>query len=266
MKSLRKRIRSLLPHRRLADPDTLMNPAHRTAPRKRPRTKAVKEFNGAVNFDLKAIFVAVPKTGTTSVREQISPKGPYFLPFPHLSILQIRDALYAFELMRALRQNKGFPTGAVSSDADIRARARATFESFFKFSSVRNPWARAVSLYYRSEGVKVSEKMSFAEFCEHHVYASDTCLNPTLHRNQIDWITDEEGRIAVDYVYKIEEFAQKIDEIRDRSGGRLRLAALQSNVNARSRSGGYRDLYDDHTRGLIARHFERDIDSFGYVF
>lgn len=243
-----------------------MNLPNRTTHKKRRRKKVAKEFNDAVNFDLQAIFVAIPKTGTTSVRTQISPKGPYLFPFPHLSILQIRDALYAFELMKSLRQNRAFPTENLVSDTDVRKRARGMFETFFKFSSVRNPWARAVSLYYRNEGVQISETMSFEDFCERHIYASDTCLNPTLHRNQIDWITDEGGKIAVDYVYKIEEFAEKTDEICERSGGRVRLAPLQDNVNARSRSGSYRDLYNNHTRNLIAKRFERDIDTFGYVF
>lgn len=241
--------------------------ARKRAKRRPLQSRAVPpQLNGAINFDMEAIFVAVPKTGTTSVRAQLSPGGPYLYPFAHLDICQIRDILYAYELMKALRQNKTFPTQNVSTDAEIRERARAMFENFFKFSSVRNPWARAVSLYYRSEGVQISDKISFEEFCERHTHASDTCLVPTLHQNQIDWITDESGKVAVDYVYKIEEFAEKIDEIHERSGGRVRLKPLQNNVNARSRSGSYRDLYNDHTRKLIAKRFERDIDGFGYVF
>lgn len=250
-----------------ADPDAPGRGRRNNGGKRKGRHRAVpKQLNGAVNFDMRTIFVAIPKTGTTSVRDQISPKGPYLVPFPHLSILQIRDSLYTFFLMQACRRNTGFPTEGVRDDAAVRRQARETFEGFFKFSSVRNPWARAVSLYYRSEGVKLSATLSFEAFCEHHLHASDTCLNPTLHRNQIDWLLDEQGAVAADFVYRIEDFAERIDEIRERSGGRVSLEPLRSNVNARSRSGAYRDLYTDRTRSLIARRFERDIDEFGYVF
>jgi len=226
-----------------------------------------KELNPAVNFPLRAIFIAIPKTGTTSIRDQISPPGPYLVPADHLNLMQVRDALYPHLLVQALNRNRGFPTEGVPSDADVRAKARATFEGFFKFSSVRNPWARAVSLYYRGEGVQVpTEEMSFAAFCERHVYASDTCRKPTLHRNQLDWIVDETGEIAVDCVNKNEELDRGFDEVRERTGGRIDLAALRRNVNARSKSESYRELYDDATRALIARHFEKDIDTFKYVF
>lgn len=111
-----------------------------------------------------------------------------------------------------------------------------------------------------------TEAMPFAAFCERHLYASDTCRKPTLHRNQADWITDETGRIAVDCVYEVEELDRGIEEVRERTGGRIDLSALRRNVNPRSKSESYRELYDDATRALIARHFEKDIDTFGYVF
>lgn len=237
--------------------------------RRRKRRKAMRRhLNDAVNFELETIFIAIPKTGTTSVRDQIAPRGTFLVPFPHLDLMQVRDSLYTYLLLRTLNRNRRrFPSVGVPSDADVRAQARAVFERFFKFSSVRNPWARAVSLYFRDEGIKkLSETMSFEAFCEQHLYASDTCLNPTLHQNQVDWIVDERGEVAVDYVYKIEEFEARIDEIRERSGGRVRLEPLRSNVNDRSRATDYRDLYTGHARSLIARRFEKDIDTFGYVF
>ena len=247
-----------MPDRRI----TLERLKRRLFPHRHPR-----ELNAAINFELAAIFIAIPKTGTTSIRDQIAPKPPHLIPADHLDLMQLRDALYPHLLVRALNRNRGFPTEGVPSDAEVRAKARKVFEEFFKFSSVRNPWARAVSLYYRGEGVQIpTDTLSFAAFCERHVYASDTCRKPTLHRNQLDWITDETGRIAVDCVYKIEEIDRGIDEVRERTNGRINLEVLRRNVNSRSKSETYRDLYDDATRQLIARHFEKDIDTFKYVF
>lgn len=223
-------------------------------------------LNEAVNVDLATIFVAIPKTGTTSVRTQLKPDGSFIIKTPHLNILQIRDSLYTYCLLKNLRGNHGFPTRNVRADEEVREEADRIFSSFFKFSAVRNPFARAVSLYYRTEGVQVSHDMSFSDFCRQHIYASDTCRNPTLHRNQADWISDEGGRIIMDYVYKLEDFADAVREISNRTQGRVVLDAVTRNRNPSSLSNKYRDLYDDETKRIIASRFEKDIDLFKYSF
>jgi hypothetical protein len=180
--------------------------------------------------------------------------------------MQVRDTLYTYELRRSLARNYRFPTEVLVTDADVRARAQQVFDSFFKFSAARNPWARAVSLYYRSEGVRVSERMSFEAFCEGHLYASDTCVMPTLHTNQLDWMTDENGNFALDYVYKVENFRTAIKEIEERTDGRVRLEYKEYNTNRNSKSRSYRDIYSDKTRKLIEKRFYKDIDFFKYTF
>lgn len=227
---------------------------------------AADVLNEAVNYDLNTIFVAVPKTGTTSVRLQIRPKGAPLFNQAHLDIRQLRDLFYPFELHRALTRNRTFPTLVTETEEDIRARSDRRFANMFKFSAVRNPWARAASLYFRHEGVKAKRSMSFEEFIRLHEYASDTCIHPTLHRHQADWLVDESGAIVMDYVYKLEELDQAIGVIREMTNGRLVLHSQHSNRNPASRSGRYRELYNDETRKLVATRFERDIDLFKYSF
>lgn len=223
-------------------------------------------LNEAVNFEKQCIFIAIPKTGTTSVRTQIKQPGIPLIKNPHLDIVQIRDSLYVFFLKQALGGNKDFPSDSVPSDRDIRLKANQVFDKFFKFSAVRNPWARAVSLYQRREGVKISEKMSFENFLKDHLNASDTCRQPTLHKNQIDWLVDESGILLMDYVYKLEDFSQAVNDIYELTGGRLNLAAQDNNRNPASKSRSYRDMYTDEARKLIAKRFEKDIDHFKFVF
>lgn len=223
-------------------------------------------LNEAVNFDKQVIFIAVPKTGTTTVRTQLRQKGKPLIPNPHLNIMQVRDTLYTYLLRVALAQNTEFPTDGVFTDAEIRARTQQVFDTFFKFSAVRNPWARTVSLFFRREGVQVKDNISFETFCERHLYASDTCKQPTLHKNQLDWMIDETGNFAMDYVYKVEKFSKAIKEIEEHTDGRLQLQYIKSNANPNSRSKTYRDLYSDRSRKLIAERFYKDIDFFKYTF
>ncbi len=225
-------------------------------------------FNEAVNFDKEVIFIAVPKAGTTSIRAQLAMQGTMLIPNPHLTILQVRDALYTFFLLQSLGSNASFPTLAhdVESDAEVRIRAAEVFKNYFKIASVRNPYARVVSLYSRHEGIKVTNKMSFDTFCENLKYASDTCQHPTRAANQLDWITDETGQLAVDYVLRLEDLAAGFQDIYELTKGRIDLQIRDQNRNPASRSRSYHDIYTENSRSIVAELFRRDIEFFDYEF
>ena len=222
--------------------------------------------NEAVDIERSLIFVAVPKTGTTSIRKQFQQQGNPLIPYPHLNILQIRDAIRIFFLIKNLGKNRSFPTDCLPTNDDIRVEANNFFKKAFKFASVRNPWERAVSLYFRKEGVRVSKKISFEEFVETHFYASDTCAIPTLHKNQYDWLSDENGDFMMDYVFKLENFESAIQEIKKRTDGKLKLEKLVENKNKESRSADYKELYNNKTKNIIYEQFHRDIDYFKFKF
>jgi hypothetical protein len=223
-------------------------------------------INEAVNFEKETIFIAIPKTGTTTIRTQLKQPGIPIIWNPHLNINQVRDLIYIYLLKENLGKNRTFPDGNIPADNELRQKAEKIFDAYFKFSAVRNPWARAVSLYSRREGIILKNNMTFDEFCENHIYASDTCHHPTLHKNQLDWLTSNEGQILMDYIYKVEEFDKAIDEIRELTNGRLILDRVKQNVNPESGSGHYKNIYNDKTRKLIAKRFEKDIDYFKYTF
>jgi hypothetical protein len=223
-------------------------------------------LNEAFHEPLRCIFIAIPKTGTTSIRTQLQQTGKFLIPNPHLSILQVRDCIYPYYLQRSLGKNLSFPTQPLIDDATIRNKAASDFESFFKFSTVRNPWARAVSLYFRKEGKSPSEIMDFESFCDQHFYASDTCKHPTLHRNQYDWLCDESGKPLMDYVGKLESISEALEEIARRTNNRLGLKFQHENQNQRSPASSYRDVYNERTKKIIAQRFEKDIDYFKYTF
>ena len=180
--------------------------------------------------------------------------------------MQVRDSIYTYLLKEALGGNRAFPTKGVPSDQELRRASKEIFSSFFKFSAVRNPWARTVTLFMRREGIQLAKSMSFEDFCDQLTCASDTCVHPTLHYNQLDWLCDESGHCLMDYVYKVEELNIAVHEIRKRTQGRVILKAMKRNCNPDSSSARYRDLYSDHTKQLIAERFAKDIEYFKYTF
>ncbi len=78
------------------------------------------------------------------------------------------------------------------------------YDEYFKFGFVRNPWSRVVSLYNRKEGIQPSQTMNFDEFVNTINYSSDACVHPSQHKNQLDWFTDLDGEVVVDFIGKFE--------------------------------------------------------------
>jgi len=60
---------------------------------KKPKSLIVNE---AVNFEKEVIFIAIPKTCTTTVRTQIYQEGIPIIDNPHLNIIQIKDLIYIY--------------------------------------------------------------------------------------------------------------------------------------------------------------------------
>jgi len=222
--------------------------------------------NEALNLPHNCIFIAVPKTGSNSIRSQLRQKGKPMVPGPHLNICQIRDLIYPAFLRASLGKNRSFPSTLPLTDQVLREAADRTFTAAFKFACVRNPWARAVSLYARREGILLQEHIPFETFVEHHLFASDTCVYPTLHKTQSEWLCDPNGILLMDYVFKLEDFDRAIRDIAEMTEGRLVLESVHENRNVTSQSDVYRDLYTGHTRTLISKHFEADIDRFKFTF
>ena len=222
--------------------------------------------NEAVHLEHKWIFIAIPKTGTTSIRTQLRQIGKPLIPNPHLDILQVRDAIDFFFLKKNLATNRSFPSVEVKTYSQIKNDSASFFSNAFKFSSVRNPWERAVSLFFRKEGVQEQQNLSFDQFIENHLYASDTCVHPTLHKNQLDWICDDSGKILLDYIFKLENFSNAIKDIFERTNGLIRLENTVANKNESSKSSEYRNLYSEKTKKMIAKRFEKDIDTFCFTF
>ena len=150
----------------------------------------------------------------------------------------------------------------VRTYSQIKNDSASFFSNAFKFSSVRNPWERAVSLFFRKEGVQDQKNLSFDQFIENHLYASDTCVHPTLHKNQLDWICDDNGKILLDYVFKLENFSNAIEDIFERTNGLIRLENTVANKNESSKSSEYRNLYSEKTKNMIAKDSKKTLIHF----
>lgn len=209
----------------------------------------------------KCIFVGVPKTGSTSIGKIIG-----YPPTPHSDILEIEKKLktnFPFDNFRGHRYiNRVYQK--IVPKKKIEKNGENIFQSYFKFGFVRNPWSRTVSLYLRNEGLQLKDKMSFEEFVDWIEYSSDTCKFPSQKRNQLDWFTNKEGKVLVNYIGQFETLKSDWEAISKKLG--IKETIPHENQNSWSSKKHYSEYYNAKTKGVIQQKFSVDIEYFEYDF
>ncbi|KPL55832.1 hypothetical protein ABB55_11425 [Prosthecomicrobium hirschii] len=83
-----------------------------------------------------------------------------------------------------------------------------------------------------------------------------------IFRNQIDYLSDRNGNVMVDFIGRFESLSEDISKVSQRVLGR---SVEFPHLNASGRS-DYRSYYTDELADLVARRYARDIQTFGYSF
>lgn len=138
---------------------------------------------------------------------------------------------------------------------------RNKYPTNYTFTTVRNPWDRAVAGYLHLKELNSPEVLSyfasigtnewpeFKMFIE-HIY--DIHLPLTVSQNS--WIN-----APIDLIIKIENLETEIQPIKD----------MRPDYNIPFSSGNiiqYKDFYDNKTKELVAKIWEEDIDRFEYTY
>ncbi len=176
----------------------------------------------------------------------------------------------ALNFHRNRKDFNGFTHAKHLSARDIRhIIGPEKFDRAFSFAFVRNPWSRTVSLYRykirKNPNIKLHSDFSFDQFVK-TFYGQKKPSLAFAGKNywtQLDWITDENGKIIVDFVGKFENIEQDSKIIMHKILGKS--ISLPS-VNVNHPPLDYRTFYTEELKELIAEYFKEDIDYFGYAF
>lgn len=212
------------------------------------------------------VFFASPKTGSRSVRK----------------------------LLDAYSEIHGKPADEVTEDfpfynhmrpvelRDVFASRGWDFDDYFKFVMVRNPWSRLVSLYemfaFREGGQlsRLRRRSTRHQGFRAWVRTLDPGGGSEARPGQkesvirvgalsyIGFAGDEDGRLLVDEVIKLEEIESELPPLLERLG-----VPLPGRVPRTGRGryrGRHRAYYDDETREWVRTLYEEDIERFGYAF
>eukprot|EP01104_Vermistella_antarctica_P010034 TRINITY_DN2645_c0_g2_i3.p1 TRINITY_DN2645_c0_g2~~TRINITY_DN2645_c0_g2_i3.p1 ORF type:complete len:139 (+),score=11.51 TRINITY_DN2645_c0_g2_i3:423-839(+) len=120
-----------------------------------------------------------------------------------------------------------------------------------------------------------------------------TLLRENFYMTQYEWITIPDGggekarhtsgfltdftyrKVVVDFIFRFENFEDNFRtlslligrpcaQLGHKNGSQLDDERMDVDPNLHA--GDWRALYDTHSRGLVRRHFQVDVDVFGYTF
>lgn len=178
------------------------------------------------------VFIHINKTGGTSIEAALK------LPLEHKTALEKRQEL-----------------------------GEKRWASSYKFSVVRNPWDKVVShFHYRVQTNQTGLKSGKLDFngwvLETYAKQNPTYYDkPLMFMPQFDWISDEDGRVIVDYICRFESLAHDFGRVCESLGRRVELPHKKSSTRA-----GYREYYTPESVEIVRKWFVKDINAFGYEF
>ncbi|MGF7150719.1 hypothetical protein FHS96_004377 [Sphingomonas zeicaulis] len=198
------------------------------------------------------IFVAVPKTGTHSVRHALrAHMGPDDIeqarlfvekqfPFPELA--RVGHGHLSFEEVRPF----------IGDEA---------FARYLKFAFVRNPFDRFISYCAFATSKQGSFDRDPQGVMRHFLFVAPP-HHHMVFRPQHSFLVDPNGNLQADMLGKVEEMQASYDGI----CGRLSIPTTTLGRENSSRRGDYRAYYDQELIDGVAALYARDLELFGYDF
>lgn len=136
------------------------------------------------------------------------------------------------------------------------------YESYLKFTIVRNPWSRAFSWYKNVmsddnhlKEYEIKNEISLKEFLLQ--FAGKGML-----RSQLYWIKSFDDSIPLDYIGRFERLSEDMHEIFRRLN--MKNVSLPHEIQGSKED--YRKYYDDESNDIILDIYKEEIDIFGYSF
>lgn len=199
----------------------------------------------------KCIFIHIPKCGGTSIEDKIWPgeRTPADLWMGFIT-----------------KYNNPYQTGGLQHLFGTQIRnevGESVFNSYFKFSIVRNCWDKAVSQYfymYRRpdlrEFIGMKEKDTFAKYLELISKKTHVQWEP-----QYKFLTDENGKLLADFLGRLENMNNDAEYIFTKLG----IDAKIEHTNKTNHE-HYSAYYNKETQEIVGEMYKKDIELLGYTF
>lgn len=193
----------------------------------------------------KFIYIAITKTGTTSIISHLNKYIPNYNDYREIVKKNYNGKVYKHVKAKQLRKLIG----------------SKKYDSYTKFTVVRNPYDRAVSWYeyvYRlsKNNGRSSNGMSFSEFVN-------------LRRNvwtgkQKDYVTDDNGNLIIDHVLNYDNLDNELQNFMKKFGLNIGKLPKLNKSSHRPLNKKLIDYYDDEAKNKVYNVMKDDFDLFGF--
>lgn len=205
----------------------------------------------------KCIFVHIPKCAGTSIEMLLEPDVMVNTPLGRKHLFGIDDSP---------------PSGPIvlqhlTADQVKNRIENHVYNEYFKFTFVRNPYAKCFSEYQWWLDHGATSKISFKEWLVNHLkpyMGFDTFMFYGHNKPQHEFIYNNHGKLLVDYVGRVENLQNDLNHICDQ----LQIDYFKTSWDQRSKkdSSQYHQYYDDESREIVEHIYKKDFEYFGYEF
>ena len=156
-------------------------------------------------------------------------------------------------------------------------------EEYFKFAMVRNPWDLAFSWYSSSIKGRTGRMFDAQNYHPKDFYRFLVKYLPSspskklrskfskngyfyilMPRQQLDYVTDNQGVLIVDFLAKYENYEEDISFLAKKF--RVNLPTDTRINSSKKKEMNYRDFYDQKSYEFVLNYYRRDIEFLKYSF
>jgi Sulfotransferase family len=217
-----------------------------------------------ISHRYKCIFIHIPKTAGTSIEQklghfEILDRGVQ----DHRTISEIEPITLSDLAKSCFHLNpKAFILQIKKLIKDKQLNFKQCYDTYFKFSFVRNPWARTFSWYrnvmrdnHHKKRFGIADDCLFKDFLAKH-------LNQGELKPQLLWLTNKKGDIPFDFIGRFENLKDDFDYVAEKIGlENKELPKLIAGDGQR-----YTSFYDSKMVDLIYKQYKDEIDYFNFKY
>lgn len=214
-----------------------------------------------INFKRKCIFVHIPKTGGSSILQQLNfKKSIYTLWADGVVLAKTMGTFVSCKDLQNHGRLQHLPAEMV------REMRPDIYKKYYKFSVVRNPYTKMVSEYswrnkFNPDFSKYSNEDHKINFEKYLLAVEKTKINTFREYSQYKYLYDSGGNLLVNYIIRFEDFENGCKNVFKKLGVEYD-TILHVNKPKVSIDKNY--ILDEKNKERIYNFYKIDFDTFGY--